>query len=488
MFSKLPVCLLMACAVAAIAGGCAGRAAGTPDSILVRNGILRDGESVGIVERSLREFAAGREITTRQTMRIDVDGLPSQTVIEETTRIEDWQGKTVSIRHRSSVGRDEWEASARITGDRAIISRHAQGDTRETTLLLPEDLRFDNGDGLLGTWDETQDSQLEFSALDVRAPLIERIVYFALPADTTNGGRALRRLSFADGSLRSLTTLHFDSTGALLGTDQPMFGSDVETTAGRTAMAGINASANPVRDSMLRSPYRISRDAMQGHIRYTFGFDAGVEFAPPQTSEQRVRPTPDGFILDICADCGPGLEASESALTAALGPTFWLQSDHRLLTRIGERVGASDASDADKMVRLGFWARERLSRIDFAGHFSAVEALARGAGDCTESAVVLAALGRAAGIPTRVASGIVYSREQYHGISHVFTSHVWTLAFVDGKWKSFDIALDGFDATHIALTISDGDPGSIQAGHQLAALLRWDAMTQVVQGAANPLP
>ena len=45
--------------------------------------------------------------------------------------------------------------------------------------------------------------------------------------------------------------------------------------------------------------------------------------------------------------------------------------------------------------------------------------------------------------------------------------------------KSFDMSLDTFDATHIALTISDGDPGSIQAAHRLAALLQWESMTEV---------
>lgn len=117
--------------------------------------------------------------------------------------------------------------------------------------------------------------------------------------------------------------------------------------------------------------------------------------------------------------------------------------------------------------------------IDFAGHFSALEALKLKRGDCTEGATVLAALGRAAGIPTKVVSGIVYSREQYHGVSHTFMPHAWVLAYVDGEWKSFDMSLDGFDSTHIALNINDGDPSAIQAAHQMAALLEWGPMTEV---------
>jgi hypothetical protein len=63
--------------------------------------------------------------------------------------------------------------------------------------------------------------------------------------------------------------------------------------------------------------------------------------------------------------------------------------------------------------------------------------------------------------------------------------HSWTLAFVDGSWKSFDLALDDFDSTHIALTIGDGDERSVLAAGQLAGLLHWHNMAEVRMQAAN---
>ncbi len=95
------------------------------------------------------------------------------------------------------------------------------------------------------------------------------------------------------------------------------------------------------------------------------------------------------------------------------------------------------------------------------------------------------ALGRAAGIPTRVANGLVYSRESYHGVANAFMPHSWTLAFADGKWRSFDLALDRFDSTHIALTVGDGDERSLQSAGQLAGLLVWDSMVEVKTRPAN---
>ena len=99
-----------------------------------------------------------------------------------------------------------------------------------------------------------------------------------------------------------------------------------------------------------------------------------------------------------------------------------------------------------------------LEEADFNGHYSALDTLERRRGDCTEAAVLLAALGRAAGIPTRVVSGVSYSRQSYHGVSNAFIPHSWVVAYVDGRWRSFDLALREFDSAHIALTIGDGDP------------------------------
>ncbi len=461
---------------ALVVAGCA--TSNALDSVLEhsRVAISRDGKEIGTRERIVRRIESGLEIVTRQTMKMAVAGTRPRTLVEQRTLTQDHQGNTIAVAHLSRAGRDETITTAHISGRIARVRRETAEDSRETEIELPPGVRFDNGAGLLEKWSPEESPRLEFYALDVRAPLIERITYeFAAAAESVDS-RTLLRQSYVDDKLRSVSRLHLDDKGALINSDQAMLGSAIRID---TASAGGDGSTNPVRESLIKSPYRISRSSMSGHIRYTFGVSFGAEFTPPQTGEQRVAITAGGFTLDICDGCGPGLEAGDEYLAEARRPTFWLQSDHPHLTRIAESLRDADMSDNEKMALLERRAKKRMETIDFAGHFSAADAIARRSGDCTEGAVVLAALGRAAGIPTRVASGIVYSRERYHGVSNTFMPHAWTLAFVDGEWRSFDMSLDGFDATHIALTISDGDPGSIQAAHQLAALLEWEAMSEV---------
>lgn len=82
-------------------------------------------------------------------------------------------------------------------------------------------------------------------------------------------------------------------------------------------------------------------------------------------------------------------------------------------------------------------------------------------GDCTEHAVLLAALLRAQGIPSRTVSGLVYA-DMFEGQRNVFVYHMWTQAWIENGdtryWLDLDAVLPDdnyFDATHIALSYSD---------------------------------
>ena len=99
-------------------------------------------------------------------------------------------------------------------------------------------------------------------------------------------------------------------------------------------------------------------------------------------------------------------------------------------------------------------------------------------GDCTEHAVLLAAVLRGAGVPARCVSGLVYA-DQFAGRQGVFGYHMWTQAWLDpdgagpraAQWTDFDATLPGvaYDATHITLGVSDLNQGVMD--NDMAAML-----------------
>jgi hypothetical protein len=463
-------------------------------SVLTESGLL-----VGHATHEITAVPDGLEIVDTQEIDVRDEGspptIPWPSPVDHSTNLswrtvlrQDKAGRTVSIDSVSQVGRVVSRVTAQIADVRAEITRETTAETRTTTIALPPGVRFDSGDDLLPAWNPATMSRLEFENFNIDAMAVERVTIEALPGTPPDaqGRIAVLRKRYEGSELRAITRLWLDSQGRIVEVWQPMFGTSItiRQTDRNTALYSHDA-LRALASTMTKSPFRISTSAMSGHIRYRFSFRDRVEFSLPQTAEQRVTAEPGFATVDICEDCGPGMSGDEADLATALKPTAWLQSDDPRIKAIAEPVATLPISDSQKMEMLLKKAKPFLGRVDFTGHYSALETMSRHAADCTDAAVLLAAFGRAAGIPTRVVSGLVYSRESYHGVSNVFMPHSWTLAWVDGKWRSFDLALDDFDSTHIALTIGDGDERSVLAAGQLAGLLNWENMAEIRTTSAN---
>ena len=448
----------------------------------------QDGARIGHSALSVAPAGDGREIVEDREMRLQETNHAGAHIIEHNVVRQDAAGRTLSISEHLQNGASWTRTEARIemgpAGGRTEIVRQAGPERRTAEVALPAGTRFDSGGGLLATWDPAAAPRLEFPNFNLGAMAVERVVIALAPGvpPDPEGGITILRTRYDGSELRAVSRLQLDRQRRVVLVTQPMFGTNTTIRpADRETALRPYPPYRAIPNAMMRSPFLIYGETLRGHIRYRFGFNDGIVFTLPQTAEQKVSPVADStdVVVDICAACGPGLASDPATLADALRPTAWLQSDHPMLRAIADPIRRRGVSDAQKMALLLEQARPYLYNVDFSGHYSALETMRRRSGDCTEAAVLLAALGRAAGIPTRVVNGVVYSRQRYHGVSNAFMPHSWTLAYVDGAWRSFDLALDNFDATHIALTIGDGDARSVQAASQLAGLLRWDQMREV---------
>lgn len=290
------------------------------------------------------------------------------------------------------------------------------------------------------------------------------------------GGRlqSVRWLTYKEGKLA-------EATQPLLGSSRSWRRDDAPPTSEKLLSRG-----RTVAHEQHKPGVHITQRAAMAQIRYAFGGFADIVFAFPETGEQRARREGGGWQVDICGDCGPLLAPTAEEIARWTRPTSWIQSGDAAFQGKAANARRGARNDEAVMVRLGAVARTRLPRIAFEGYLSARTAWRRHAGDCTEDALVLAALGRAAGIPVRVVHGLVFSPGRYHGASNAYMPHSWVIAFVDGRWKSFDISLSGFDATHIALSLSDGEPEAMVEARQVAALLEWRAISEVRKRPDDP--
>jgi transglutaminase-like putative cysteine protease len=101
---------------------------------------------------------------------------------------------------------------------------------------------------------------------------------------------------------------------------------------------------------------------------------------------------------------------------------------------------------------------------------SATEILEQRVGDCNEHSVLFTALARAAGIPTRIATGLTFMSGQFY-------YHAWPEVFV-GRWLAVDPTLGQFpaDPLHVRLLV-----GGIESQYEVLTLLGRGATIEVVE-------
>lgn len=434
-----------------------------------------------IVGYAFREAAGGAITESQEVVLRDQHGPPVRSTVRTVTETGA-SGRATSISSLTRTGKSWSRVEARIAADYATVARQTPAGLWTTQIELPREVRFDAGEGLLAGWDPVRTPKLEFTVFDASDMAVERMVIEPAPGAVRDAKGLLPviRRTYDGTQLLAVARLWIDRGGHIQAAAQSMFGATVTSTA--TDKASALKPHDPYRALpavMTRSPYVITSPQTRSHIRYRFSFKDGLALDLPATSDQHTSQEPGRTVLDVCEGCGPGLPTDAGSLAEARRPAIWLQSDDARIQAIAAPIARLAVSDTRKMELLAARTTAFLPKLDFTGHYSAVETIERRSGDCTEAAALLAALGRAAGIPTKVADGLVYSRETYHGVANVFMPHSWVLAYVDGRWKSFDAALGGFDATHVALVIGDGDAKSLVAAGQLAGLLTWEGMAEV---------
>jgi len=135
--------------------------------------------------------------------------------------------------------------------------------------------------------------------------------------------------------------------------------------------------------------------------------------------------------------------------------TAYANTDDPEIQRLA-REAAGDEKDPAKLVgRLRAFVSRYVETKDLSVGFATAGEVARSRqGDCSEHAVLLAALARACGLPARAVSGIVYA-PRFAGRNDVFVWHMWTQVYAGGRWIDTDPALeqDDVDATHIAMSL-----------------------------------
>lgn len=132
---------------------------------------------------------------------------------------------------------------------------------------------------------------------------------------------------------------------------------------------------------------------------------------------------------------------SRAQLAEYLGSNLAINTSDPELIALAKRAAGQEKEPyalADRLRRfVTDYITDKNLNIGFA---TASEVCRRREGDCSEHGVLLAALGRLNGLPSRVAVGLAYV-PSFAGKKDIFGYHMWTQFYIDGRWIDVDAAL-----------------------------------------------
>ncbi len=218
----------------------------------------------------------------------------------------------------------------------------------------------------------------------------------------------------------------------------------------------VKVTPIPKAHETRRAVYRISMD----------GSSPAKLF--PAGPSQAVSASADGTTVDLTVTA---LKPGDAAATAEEAPpdeyvqsTYFLESADPEVVKLAARGAGEKTDPAEIAVALERFVHREMKDKNYGTSLATASEVARKLeGDCTEHAVLLAAMLRAKGVPSRVAVGLVYADRHA-----AFAGHMWTEAFVNGVWTPLDATLGrgGIGAGHIKVSdssLAENAPAPVEA-------------------------
>jgi hypothetical protein len=453
--------------------------------------VLLGGRKIGSLK--IERSTDGHTVTTTQTLDVTLDRIGQKTPMQSVNRtIEDLDGTPLGFYSRQRLSSmDITVEGTPVAPNQFRVITHAGGAPTTSMLEIPPHvLMLDGLRRTLAAANKRTGDHYMVQQFDPSSRQVMTVSIRVLGDETVmlpDGRRTLthQREELLHSGAPQSEDLWLDDDGNVVKGRVELLGQPLEMIACSKACA--MAPSQPLdmfRQAVVASPRWLPQDMRGIPLTYYVHISGSSPHGGLiSTDEQWARPLGhNNWRIDV-GRFNPGKQAPPGP--GDLGANEWLQSDAPEIRALAVQAVGKASSPLAKMRRLRNFVSNYVTQhgLDI-GYASALEVARTRRGDCTEYAVLLAALARAQGIPTRVVSGIAYAGRAA-GALRVFVPHAWTQAWIDGRWQSFDAALGQFDSGHIALATSDGSPASFFQSSRLFGRLRID---QVNPGGASSMP
>lgn len=433
---------------AALAAPCF--AASLPESLFKTNWytVLIMGNRSGYSCQSLRHEGAGVESFEQTVLRVKM-GEAVLTAAREERRHYDASLHLQSIEQKADqVGR-KLQISVTREGDKLRYVRTApDGETRQE-ISVPTDFgqELDVLQAIV-RGDLHQGWTSSFLTFDCDLLKLDTISLQAIePVTTPQPGWLLT----AKSKLLDLETRTWiGQDGTLLRQEIPgMMGMCLQLATEQEALSQVSplllSTEIPV-DRKLGDPSQLECVTLRARARTGQATDM-----IPATPRQTVANVGGETVVTVQAETPPDLTVklpvTAPDLQPYLQPGDLAQSDDPAIRARARAIVGGETDSWQCALKLVHWVNRQMKKVSSEPQpISATEILKSMRGDCTEHAILFAALAQAVGLPVKMAAGLAYADGAYH-------YHAWDEVYV-GRWVEVDPTWgeDTVDAGHLQIS------------------------------------
>ncbi len=268
-----------------------------------------------------------------------------------------------------------------------------------------------------------------------------------------------------------VSTEYYDDELLLQKSVMPVMGMTIEQVACTKEFAlGENDVLEVVDRMFMKSPEPLGDVGSAKSITYHLSpTQETADLKIPSGDNQKVQRDSNGKLIltvePVVAAKGVSFpyKGSDPEALEALEPSRYVESGQKVIIDLARRAVGRAGDTAEAISKIEAFVADYVEDKNLSvGYASAADVAASRQGDCTEHAVLTAALCRAIGIPAQVVTGLAYV-EQWSTFQNGFGGHAWAQAYVGDKWIGLDAAFrgtgrGGYDAGHITLATGSGNP------------------------------
>jgi hypothetical protein len=434
--------------------------------------ILVDGHKIGYAVHT-RKADASKVTTTDELNMLIARGPTAMRYVSKEVSIESLTGKPLRFEFSQNISGIKQTRKGDIRDGKVKMLVQNGPATETLNIPYPAGSLMAEGLRLLQIKQGLQPG-LKYEALIFRPDMDEAIraqVQVGPKTKIDLLGRILElsevKMSMQFGEQVISQTSYVDDEFNALKTISPMMGMTLELIACEKEFALRQDDIVDFLDKLsIACPMALTKAQLAEPITYELTATTDKPLIIPTTDTQTVKEIAPGKIEVTVQSLAPQgtakypYDGKDKDIKKALESTEYLQTKDDKIVDLVKHAATTPDDAVKAALQIENFVMGYITKKDFSvGYASAAEVARSRQGDCTEHALLTAAICRAAGIPARVACGLVYA-DAIGDKKNVFGAHMWTEVYLGDKWYPIDAtrAPNGFSAGHITLARSDGNP------------------------------